>query len=199
MREDDDNQEAERTNMISSKVARFYASLYMRKRSEDMNETIVGLVSAFGVVIIKGIIDYAIDRRKRKDQIEDAEEEEGNEILTAIRAIKADMEEIKNEVETVKEGVRKTIDEVKDEIVEESVIQSRVRILRFADEMICNKKHTKDHFDQTMLDITRYEKYCDTHPDFVNDMTASSVKVIRESFEKRMKNRDFAWGGNVNE
>ena len=45
----------------------------------------------------------------------------------------------------------------------------RYRILRFDDEIRHDEKHTKEHFDQIMDDITKYELYCASHPDFPNN------------------------------
>lgn len=156
-----------------------------------MKEAIIGLISACAVVIIKGIIDYIMDRRKRKDQLEDNATEEESEVLKAIKDLKADVEGIKEDVANVKAEVEKTRTEVKDDILEESVVQSRVRILRFADEMACGQKHSKDHFDQTLEDITKYETYCGSHPDFKNDITKTSIELIRDAFKERMKKHDF--------
>ena len=156
-----------------------------------MNEALIGLASAIGVVVVKGIIDYIMDRRKRKDKLEDDKAEENNEILEAIRDLKADVAGIKEDVGSVKAELEKTRKELKGDILEESVVQSRVRILRFADELGCDIKHSKDHFDQTMEDIARYTDYCEKHPEFKNDITNTSIELIRESFKERMKKHDF--------
>jgi hypothetical protein len=156
-----------------------------------MKEAIIGLISAFGVVIIKGIIDYVMGRRKRKDKLEDDKTGEDNEVLKAIKDLKSDVEGVKRDVANVKAEVEKTRKEVKGDILEESVVQSRVRILRFADEMTYGQKHSKDHFDQTLDDITKYENYCSDHPNFKNDITKTSIELIRDAFKERMKKHDF--------
>lgn len=156
-----------------------------------MNEAVIGLVSAVGVVVVKGIIDYIMDRRKRRDVLEDEKAEEENEIMTAIKNLESKVDGIKADVDHVKEDLKKTRDEVKGDILEESVIQARVRILRFADDMACGMKHSKDHFDQTLEDISKYKSYCGTHPDFKNDITKTSIELIQDSFKERMKKHDF--------
>ena len=156
-----------------------------------MNEALIGLASAIGVVTVKGIIDYIMDRRKRKDKLEDDKTEENKEVLEAIKDLKGDVAGIKEDVGIVKTELEKTRKELKGDILEESVVQSRVRILRFADELGCDIKHSKDHFDQTMEDIARYTAYCREHPEFKNDITNTSIELIRESFKERMKKHDF--------
>lgn len=152
-----------------------------------MSEAIIGLVSAVAVVLLKGVFDYIMDRRKRKDKLEDDKTEEKDEILAAIKGVREEVHEVMAEVEKTKEEVRL----VKDAQEEETVVQCRVRILRFADESRHGQRHSKDHFDQTLEDITKYESYCRTHPNFKNDITNASVEIIRESFKERMKKNDF--------
>ena len=64
------------------------------------------------------------------------------------------------------EKVEKEVAEVKKEVGESSAVTSRYRILRFDDEILHDIKHSKEHFDQILLDIDVYEKFCDEHPYF---------------------------------
>ena len=45
---------------------------------------------------------------------------------------------------------------------ERYAINCRTRILQFNDEILHKRKHTKEHFDQALSDITDYNNYCDT-------------------------------------
>lgn len=93
------------------------------------------------------------------------------------------------------------IDKVSDELsahIEQNELsearQARVRILRFADECRRGEKHSKDHFDSLLSeggDIDAYEDYCDKHPKFKNNMTATSVKIIKELYENCLKENKF--------
>lgn len=74
---------------------------------------------------------------------------------------------------------------------EGQAIQSRVRILRFGDELRLNQKHSEDSFNQVLDDITRYNKYCDTHPDFPNEKTVSTAKIIKRSYEDALRSNTF--------
>ena len=76
-----------------------------------------------------------------------------------------ELAEIRNEIKKVDEkGDRR------------EAIQSRVRILKFADELREERKHSKDSFDQVLADITEYDKYCKTHPEFKNNQTQSTIE-----------------------
>ena len=152
-----------------------------------MDETTVGLVSAVTVVILKGLLDLVIDRLRRKDKLTDDKKSKDTEILTEIRGIKQDIQIVKREIVEVRGEVR----EVREEAEEARIVESRVRILRFADEISHNILHTKDHFDQLMGDITKYDKYCREHPNFANGITDSSSELIKENFTERLRKNDF--------
>lgn len=74
---------------------------------------------------------------------------------------------------------------------EDRAITARVRILRFGDEVSRGIKHSEENFEQVLSDIDMYEKYCASHPKFKNNQTVMTTKVIKETYEMRLKNRDF--------
>ena len=67
----------------------------------------------------------------------------------------------------------------------------RARIMRFGDEILQGKEHTKEHFDQTLLDITFYETYCDEHPKFRNSIAVATIASIRRVYDKCLKEKTF--------
>lgn len=88
-------------------------------------------------------------------------------------------------------GLSKQIKSVADKADECNAVNSRVRILRFADEMMEGKRHSKDSWDQVMSDITDYEKYCEAHPDFRNGQTAATVEYLKKNYIERLEKHDF--------
>lgn len=68
---------------------------------------------------------------------------------------------------------------------------TRIRILRFGDEILHGVHHSKEHFDQILLDITEYERYCRDHPDFVNNMTELTSKHIMETYSACFEDKKF--------
>lgn len=99
-----------------------------------------------------------------------------------FKAIRVDLNEIRKEI--------KTLDEKGDR---REAIHSRVRILRFEDELQENRKHSKDSFDQVLLsDITYYNQYCERHPEFKNDQTVATVAHIKKVYNDRLEKHDFA-------
>lgn len=71
------------------------------------------------------------------------------------------------------------------------VINCRVRILTFADEIRRGMRHSKETFDQVLSDIDTYERYCTEHPDFMNNKTVAAKAKIIDVYSECMDNNDF--------
>lgn len=89
------------------------------------------------------------------------------------------------------EKVEQDVAEVKREVGESSAVTSRYRILRFDDEILHDIKHSKEHFDQILLDIDVYEKFCEEHPDFKNNLAVMAIKHIKEIYSKCSHENSF--------
>lgn len=89
------------------------------------------------------------------------------------------------------EKVEKDVAEVKREVGESSAVTSRYRILRFDDEILHDVKHSKEHFDQILLDIDVYEKFCEEHPDFKNNIAVMAIEHIKEIYSKCSRENSF--------
>lgn len=74
---------------------------------------------------------------------------------------------------------------------EDAIIVCRARILRFNDELLCGDRHTQDHFEQILMDITSYEHYCDENKKFKNGVAVAAIKNIHNVYQRRLENRDF--------
>lgn len=80
---------------------------------------------------------------------------------------------------------------INDKVDENGAKTSRARILRFGDEIIHGVRHSKEHFDDILDDITDYENYCKDHPDFKNGKTGLTSNLIKETYQKCLKEHDF--------
>ena len=89
------------------------------------------------------------------------------------------------------EKVEKDVAEVKKEVGESSAVTSRYRILRFDDEILHDVKHTKEHFDQILLDIDVYEKFCEENQDFKNNLAVMAINHIKEIYSKCSRENSF--------
>ena len=87
--------------------------------------------------------------------------------------------------------VNERMSELQEKQEESEIKAARMRIQRFADEMYGNVRHSKEHFDLILMDITAYNNYCDTHPGFVNEKTRVAQGIIREKYAECLKERSF--------
>lgn len=103
----------------------------------------------------------------------------------------SDLDGIRNEIKQL----RSDLDAIDKKSDLREAVNARVRILRFNDELLEGRKHSKDSYDQTMSDITSYESFCEAHPDFKNNQTALTIENINRSYSKRLERHDFLYGG----
>lgn len=89
------------------------------------------------------------------------------------------------------ENIQNDMNELKSTVAEDKAIECRVRILRFGDEVLHKERHTKEHFDQILRDITFYDNYCREHPDFENHITELTSSRIMKVYEKCCETADF--------
>lgn len=68
---------------------------------------------------------------------------------------------------------------------------ARARVLRFGDELIHDVRHSKEHFDDILQDITEYENYCDEHKEFENDRMQLTVETIKSNYKKCWQEHSF--------
>lgn len=81
------------------------------------------------------------------------------------------------------DSVNQAIGELRQENGENQASTFRYRILRFDDEIRHDAKHTKEHFDQILDDITEYEKYCASHPEYRNNKAVLAIENIKRIYQ----------------
>lgn len=87
--------------------------------------------------------------------------------------------------------LEKNIENLRTECEEREATKCRARILRFGDEILHNVRHSKEHFDQILLDITAYEQYCNAHPNFKNNVAIATINRINREYDKCANNNGF--------
>lgn len=110
---------------------------------------------------------------------------------TIGRSINKEMMEQVSDVKTEVANMKQEIDDFKKEEELERVRQARQRILRFNDEILFEKRHSKEHFDEVLDDIDTYEEYCRTHEDYENNKAVLAIETIREVYMDCLKTHDF--------
>ena len=98
---------------------------------------------------------------------------------------------INEEVLSNVDKLSKDLDTFKTQQEVENVRQARQHILRFCDEILFNRRHSKEHFDEILEDIDLYENYCREHEDFPNNKAVLAIHTIREVYEQCLKTHDF--------
>ena len=110
------------------------------------------------------------------------------------------VEEVNKSIQTLSEKAKerfdvldRKIDTVNAKGDERFAVSSRVRILRFEDELQEKRKHSKDSWDQAMSDIDYYENYCQVHPKFKNNQTVATVEHIKNGYMERLEKHDWSY------
>lgn len=109
------------------------------------------------------------------------------DLLQKKRHGKVTTDEIMDKLTVIDERVTS----VEETIGLNNAITARVRIIRFNDEILDKKKHSKESFDQCLSDIDTYETYCEEHKDFKNNKTVMSVRNIKRTYDDCMKENTF--------
>ena len=110
---------------------------------------------------------------------------------TVGRSINKEMMDQVNDLQSEVKGMKTEIDTLKKEEELERVRMARQRILRFNDEILFEKRHSKEHFDEILDDIDIYEEYCRTHEDYENNKAVLAIATIREVYKDCLKTHDF--------
>lgn len=67
----------------------------------------------------------------------------------------------------------------------------RAHILRFGDEVLHGVPHSKEGYDNILLDIDSYEEYCEKHPDYKNNVALATIKNIKRMYQKHLEEDSF--------
>ena len=135
-----------------------------------------------GVLLGGGVLAFVQFLIQRNDSKHDKMEEVNKSIRTLSEKAKERFDALDRKIDTV--------DEKGDE---RFAVSSRVRILRFEDELQEKRKHSKDSWDQAMSDIDYYENYCQAHPKFKNNQTVATVEHIKNEYRERLEKHDWTY------
>lgn len=107
-----------------------------------------------------------------------------SDLKTEIVQVRDRMDELEKKIDNMK------ISEEEKEQLKEA-LAARRRILRFNDELLLKIKHSKEMFDDILKDITDYDNYCRTHPDFLNQKAVFAEQNVGKAYKKCMEENDF--------
>lgn len=98
---------------------------------------------------------------------------------------------INSEVLEKVEALTESVEQNKADDDEQWASLSRTHILRFGDEILHGVSHSKEHFNQILLDISKYEQYCEEHPLYVNNIATATIKQIKKTYQKCLDENIF--------
>ena len=83
------------------------------------------------------------------------------------------------------------IDDIENQISEDKAMTARYRIIRFDDEIRHGVLHTKEHYDQIIVDIDTYEEFCKKNPWFRNNQAHLAISNIKHKYEEHNVDNSF--------
>lgn len=98
---------------------------------------------------------------------------------------------VNEEVIAKVDKLEKDINQMKLTMDERNAVNARTKILRFGDELLHGEKHTKDAFDDILIAIDEYDRYCSGHEGFRNKITEHTEKRINDSYQKCLQENGF--------
>lgn len=137
----------------------------------DIQTIVVALIGG-GIV---SFVQFLIQRH-------DAKKDKNKEVLQAIERLDWKLQ-----------ALEKTITAVDEKGDERYAISTRIRILKFEDELQEGRIHSKDSWDSVLADCDFYNSFCDDpkHKDFKNGMTEATVRHIKHGYDERLEKGDW--------
>lgn len=102
--------------------------------------------------------------------------------------------EVLNEIADIKKEQRETQDKLEKHIQdddERDASMHRQRILRFNIELMRGEDFTLECFNDMLLDIDEYERFCETHPGYKNNRAVMAIANIKRVYQDHEENGGF--------
>lgn len=139
--------------------------------------------AAFLIACYKKIAKYFTEKALQ----DKAKDERLQEAMDQAGKYPAEIEKLSEKIDEIGEQLQ----EMRQETGSDRATTRRYRILRFDDEIVHDEKHTKEHFDQILDDISEYEKYCNGHKEYKNSRAEMAIKNIKRVYEKCAREGTF--------
>jgi hypothetical protein len=117
-----------------------------------------------------------------------------SEVIKKIDNLQSEVNGVKNEINNVKkevQDVKQDMTTFRKEEDERNATSCRTRILRFGDEILHGTPHSKEHYNQILLDISTYEDYCSDHPKYKNNVAVATIKHIKKKYQEHLDRDTF--------
>ncbi len=109
------------------------------------------------------------------------------------RALNGD---VLRELQEVKAQQRRTQEDLEKHVMvddERNADLHRARILQFNRELLRESEpsHTEEDFNEILYNISCYERYCESHPDYQNNRAVHAIKNIERVYDQLMESHGF--------
>ena len=112
-------------------------------------------------------------------------------ILESIFDRRSGLKRLEDEMKTGFARTDAKIEKISGEFDQHKAIMARVRILRFSDDVMAKKKHSKESYYQVLSDIDEYEDYCALNPRFENNKTVIASQRIKDVYAQCLEANSF--------
>lgn len=68
---------------------------------------------------------------------------------------------------------------------------ARLRILDASDEVLHCVPHSKEWWDRVNDDVTGYNQYCATHPEYQNNKAVHAIENLDKEYSKKLETNNF--------
>lgn len=134
-------------------------------------------ISVLGSSAIFGFVQFLISRKDSKDE--------------KLKDISDKIDKLSSDLSVLSEEMKQSDKDLKEQIDMQEAINARIRILQASDEIRHRTKHSKEWFDQLNDDITHYEHFCDTHPEFKNNRAVQAIANMNRVYAAALEQNDF--------
>lgn len=102
--------------------------------------------------------------------------------------------EVLKEIADIKKEQRETQGKLEKHIQDDNERDAnmhRQRILRFNIELMRGEDFTHECFNDMLLDIDEYERFCETHPGYKNNRAVMAISNIKRVYQDHLENDGF--------
>ncbi len=134
---------------------------------------ILGIIGSIVVCVIP------ILNQNKKDRLKAA-----NETAKQTDILKAEIKANREYAEQRDIELSNRIDTLALTVEESKAVEARVRIITFDNELTQNIDHSYAQFQQAMLDVDYYMRFCEDHTNFTNGIASAACNRIRKEYER---------------
>lgn len=107
------------------------------------------------------------------------------------KAMNKDMMDKLDCVDKEVRNLKTNYEDIRNRMGKDGADACRSRILRFSDELRRGVEHSEEFFNQILADVSDYERYCASHPDYVNSKATNAIAEINKVYQRCLEKDSF--------